>query len=120
MDSKRDGNATLTCNSTGGPATNVTWTRDSKEVPGGISVLTDAMKARYSHILTLDKRLGGLYQCVVSNNKPSEGNASIILKGMLDHYTSLCTMYQYTSDTVAYSSCEVFKTGCMHGSLYIS
>ena len=86
MDSKCDGNATLTCNSTGGPATNVTWTRDSKEVPGGISVLTDAMKARYSHILTLDKRLGGLYQCVVSNNKPSEGNASIILKGTLDYY----------------------------------
>ena len=86
VDPKCDGNATLTCISTGGPATNVTWTRNSKEVLGGISVLMDIMEARYTHILTLEERQGGLYQCVVSNNKPSESNASILLKGTLDYY----------------------------------
>ena len=79
--SSLNGKATLTCISTGGPATTVTWTRDSKEIPGGISVLDDAELAMYTHMLTLNERLGGIYQCVVSNNKPSEGNASITVKG---------------------------------------
>ena len=82
VDSNLNGKATLTCISTGGPATTVTWTRESSKVSGGISVLEDAEHARYIHILTLNERLGGLYQCIVSNNKPSEGNASITVKGI--------------------------------------
>ena len=31
----------LTCTSTGGPATTVTWTRDSETVSGGMTVLDD-------------------------------------------------------------------------------
>ena len=88
VDPKYDGNATLTCISTGGPATTVTWTRNSKAVQGGITVLDDTVQATYSHILTLNERLGGLYQCVVSNNKPSEDNASIIVQGT-------CTLHNY-------------------------
>ena len=78
-DSKLSGKATLTCISTGGPATTVTWTRELTIIPGGISVLDDAEQARYIHTLTLNERLVGLYQCVVSNNKPSEGTANITL-----------------------------------------
>jgi len=67
---------TLTFNSTGGPATTVTWTRDSGTVSGGMTVLDDPVTAQYSHTLTVTGRLGGQYQCTVSNNKPSSANAT--------------------------------------------
>jgi len=72
---------TLTCISTGGPATNVTWTRDSEEVLGGVTVLDNAVTAQYTHTLTVAGRLPGQYQCTVSNNKPSQDSASIRVKG---------------------------------------
>jgi len=33
--------------------------------------------AQYTHTLTVTGRLGGQYQCTVSNNKPSQDSASI-------------------------------------------
>ena len=64
---------TLTCISTGGPATTVTWTRDSETVTKGTeTVLDDPVTARYTHALTVTGRLGGLYTCTVANVKPSE------------------------------------------------
>ena len=72
---------TLTCTSTGGPATTVTWTRDSETVSGGMSVLDDPVTAQYTHTLTVTRRLGGQYQCNVSNNKPSDGTASFTVQG---------------------------------------
>ena len=74
---------TLTCISTGGPATTVMWTRDSKEVIGGMTVLNDTVSAQYTHTLTVTGRLGGLYQLTVFNNKPSQGSASLRVKGRL-------------------------------------
>ena len=65
---------TLTCTSTGGPATTITWGRDSETVSGGMSVLDDPVTAQYTHILTVTGRLGGQYQCNVPN-KPSSANA---------------------------------------------
>ena len=73
---------TLTCISTGGPATTVTWTRDSITVTEGTeTVLDDPETAQYTHTLTLTT--GGEYTCTVSNNKPSSASASITLAGML-------------------------------------
>ena len=70
VDSDLDGTSpqfTLTCISTGGPATTVTWTRDSVTVTEGTeSVLTDPVTANYTHTLT--GRLRGLYTCTVANN----------------------------------------------------
>ena len=67
---------TLTCISTGGPATTVTWTRDSVEASGErMSVLTDPVTAQYTHTLTVNGRLEGQYKCTVSNNKPSTATA---------------------------------------------
>ena len=44
---------TLTCISTGGPATNVTWTRDSDTVTEGTeTVLDNRTTAEYTHTLT--------------------------------------------------------------------
>ena len=72
---------TLTCVSTGGPATTVTWTRNTKDILRGITVLRNPMAANYSHILTLTERLEGQYECNVSNNKPSMATKSIHVQG---------------------------------------
>ena len=73
----------LTCISTGGPATTVTWTRDSITVTeGNATVLDDPVTAQYTHILYVTGRLGGLYTCTVANDKPSNGSAQIIVKGI--------------------------------------
>ena len=72
---------TLTCNSNGGPATTVTWTRDSETVSKGMTVLGDPKTAQYTHTLTVTGRLGGMYQCNVSNNKPSQASASFTVEG---------------------------------------
>ena len=71
---------TLTCISTGGPATTVTWTRDSATAMGdAVTAFNDVTTARYTHTLTVTGRLGGLYQCNVSNSKPSHAVASLIM-----------------------------------------
>ena len=72
---------TLTCVSTGGPATTVTWTRDSEEVTGGMTLLNDTETAQYTHTLTVTGRLPGQYQCTVSNRKPSTANRSFTMEG---------------------------------------
>ena len=79
---------TLTCISTGGPATTVTWTRDLTVLEDNDAylqktVLDNAENATYTHTLNVTGRLGGDYQCTVSNNIPSEDNASITLEGEL-------------------------------------
>ena len=78
---------TLTCISTGGPATDVTWTRDSGEVMGEKStMLDDAENADYTHTLTVTGRLPGLYTCTVENDKPSTVSQSFTVEGeMFDH-----------------------------------
>ena len=76
---------TLTCISTGGPATTVTWTRDSTVVTEGahMTVLDDPVTAQYTHTLTVTEagRQGGLYTCTMANNKPSTASASITVQG---------------------------------------
>ena len=76
---------TLTCISTGGPATTVTWTRDSGEVEGVTeTVLNDPVTAQYTHTLTVtDILVVGLYTCTVSNNKPSSDSANINIQGII-------------------------------------
>ena len=74
---------TLTCISTGGPATTVTWTRDSTTTvtEGTETVLDDPETAQYTHTLTVTGRRPGTYTCTVSNNKPSSAYATITLNG---------------------------------------
>ena len=77
----------LTCISTGGPATTVTWTRDSGEVVGdNETVLNDPVNAQYTHTLNVTERLVGLYTCTVANNKPSNASATITIEGILKVY----------------------------------
>ena len=73
----------LTCNSTGGPATTVTWTRGSDEdslLPvsdnTSVSMLVNATTAQYIHTLNVTgTELPTVYGCSVSNNKPSLARA---------------------------------------------
>ena len=68
---------TLTCISTGGPATTVTWTRDSVTVTeGNETVLDNRETSQYTHTLNVTGRLGGLYTCTVANNRPSNNVTS--------------------------------------------
>ena len=73
---------TLTCISTGGPATTVTWTRDSTTVTEGTeTVLNDPETAQYTHTLTVTA--AGVYTCTVTNNKPSSAtSAGITVPGI--------------------------------------
>ena len=67
----------LTCISTGGPATTVTWTRDSTTVTeGNETVLDDPVTAQYNHTLTVTAT--GVYTCTVANNKPSSATSTNI------------------------------------------
>ena len=73
---------TLTCISTGGPATTVTWTRDSTNVTGGTkTVLGDPVTSQYTHTLTVTGRTLGIYTCTVSNNKPSSKSKNLRVEG---------------------------------------
>ena len=72
----------LTCNSTGGPATTVTWTRNDVTFTRGTeTVLIDPVTAQYTHTLTVSGRPEGLYTCTVSNNKPSQDSAELNTQG---------------------------------------
>ena len=72
---------TLTCISTGGPATTVTWTRDSTPVTtGNVTVLSSQANARYTHTLTVTGRKPGIYTCAVENNKPSDASQKFVVQ----------------------------------------
>ena len=88
VDSNDSPQFTLTCISTGGPATTVTWTRGSVTVTvteGTETVLDDPVTAQYTHTLT--GSTAGVYTCNVSNSKPSSATLSISLLGI---YTRIC------------------------------
>ena len=70
-----DNEFTLTCVSTGGPATTVTWTRNRyyATVHGRAeTVLDDPVTAQYTHFLMVTGKLVGLYTCTVANEISSE------------------------------------------------
>ena len=73
---------TLTCISTGGPATTVTWTRDSTTTvtEGTETVLDNPETAQYTH--TLNVTAAGEYTCTVANSVSSD-SADITLEGII-------------------------------------
>lgn len=81
---------TLTCTSTGGPVTNVTWRKDEKIlfIDGTIYqaklTVIDTEEAIYENALTLrsEMDLTGTYSCEVSNSRSSQ-NKSIIIGSKL-------------------------------------
>ena len=72
---------TLTCISTGGPATTVTWIRGTVNITeGNETVLNDRETAQYTH--TLNVTAAGDYRCTVSNTAFSN-STDITLEGIL-------------------------------------
>ena len=65
----------LTCTSTGGPATTVTWRKDGAVISIGAAyqqtqVVTDATTGTYETVLTIDQSVTdiiGTYSCTVEN-----------------------------------------------------
>ena len=105
---------TLICISTGGPATTVTWTRDSTTVTEGTeTVLDDPVTAQYTHTLTVTGRLPGLYNCTVENNKPSSDSATLEGKGILCKYAKHMCLAVGTNFTVAGGEISVLSTSIL-------
>ena len=76
----------LTCISAGGPATTVTWARDSGVLSQSktltiATVLDDPVTAQYTHTLAVTGRQDGNYSCAVSNSKPSLARAALYVGG---------------------------------------
>ena len=97
---------TLTCNSTGGPPTTVSWRRDGTMLSDNnnnyiSSQLINSVTATYTNTLTVTGRLAGHYQCSVSNVRtPSGSTQSLVVVGkevaicvhrssMIGHYDTL-------------------------------
>ena len=66
---------TLTCVSKGGPATQVMWSRDRKEItenstyPTSQIIVDTTRNAIYNNTLRVRGREGGVYKCTVSNSR---------------------------------------------------
>ena len=77
---------TLTCTSTGGPASTVSWRRDGTMLSDNstyciTSEVTDAETATYIHTLTVIGRLVGEYLCNVSNIRTPSGSSKTLTVG---------------------------------------
>ena len=81
----------LTCISTGGPATYITWTRDSVTITEGTVTYYDTDDGSYANILTVTERLEGLYTCTVANDRPSTASATITVQGIDVYIMFMCT-----------------------------
>ena len=72
---------TLTCTSTGGPATTVTWTKDGAVITPSTThqqtqMIVDSVEGTYQNTLTIAQsvtgdNLYGLYSCMVENSRGS-------------------------------------------------
>ena len=72
----------LTCISTGGPATTVTWTRDPPPAVGLFdTVVVDGVTGTSNNTLLVTGRMEGLYTCAVSNRVSTESSASLTVAG---------------------------------------
>ena len=79
---------TLTCVSTGGPATTVTWTRDGAAVYyDATHVLTQTVTEQstitYSNVLRVTGREPGTYQCSVTNDRGSNTSQNFTIEGII-------------------------------------
>ena len=81
-----DQSRTFICTSTGGPATTVTWRRDSSPlVVDGVTyrqtqTVTDATTATYQNVLTIAQsvtNIYGVYRCIVGNARGTSNGVEV-------------------------------------------
>ena len=70
---------TLTCTSTGGPATTVSWTRGSTMLSDTSQIVTNTVTGTYTNTLRVDMRAAGVYLCTVSNSRSSDTRSLTVL-----------------------------------------
>ena len=83
-----DQSRTLTCTSTGGPATTVTWRRDGVVITLNATYqqtkrLVDLVSGTYQTVLTIDPSVGqivGTYSCTVENVR-GESSKTVVVPG---------------------------------------
>ena len=85
-----DQSRTLTCTSTGGPATTVTWRRDGVVITFSATQqetkrLVDAVNGTYQTVLTINPSVGwsdivGTYKCTVENER-GESSETVVVPG---------------------------------------
>ena len=83
-----DQSRTLTCTSTGGPATTVTWRRDEMVIALNATYqqtksLVDPVTGTYQTVLTIDSSLDqrnivGTYRCTVENDRGSSSETVVV------------------------------------------
>ena len=83
-----DSQFTLTCISTGGPATTVAWTRRLATysyivTEGNETVLDDPVTAQYTHTLTVARSWIGPYKCTVANNVSFVSSTEFDVRGKM-------------------------------------
>ena len=79
---------TLTCTSTGGPATTVTWRRDGAVITLNATHqqtkrLVDPVNGTYQTVLTIDPSVGQIvatYNCTVENDR-GESSRTVVVPG---------------------------------------
>ena len=78
----------MICKTSGGPVTNVTWTRNSEIIEGGVSDITNAhYNTRYTNYVNVTEE--GEYGCRVSNNKPSADESTLnVTSECVNHHIS--------------------------------
>ena len=86
-----DQSRTLTCTSTGGPATTVTWRRDGTVITLNATYkqtknLVDAVNGTYQTVLAIDPSVGqsdlvGTYNCTVENDRGESSETVVVLPG---------------------------------------
>ena len=84
---------TLTCISTGGPATTVTWMKDGDVITLNAThqqtkSLVDSVTSTYQTVLTIDpslhySRVVGTYNCAVKNDR-GESSETVVVPGKVE------------------------------------
>ena len=78
---------TLTCISTGGPATTVSWTRNNVTQGNGNNMLADGVTGEATNTLLVTGGVEGLYKCTVENEVSSQSSAELNVKGNILNIT---------------------------------
>ena len=90
----------LTCNTTGGPVSNVIWTRDGLLLDNtGPLVLTNASTASYTNVLEVNNRTPGTYTCQIRGaDNQILGSKDFTVDGMLLCAILFCYFELLTND----------------------
>ena len=104
---------TLTCTSTGGPATTVTWRRDGAVITPNATyqqtkAVVDHVASIYQTVLAIDSSVSqsdivGTYNCTVENARGRSSRTIVV--GKLTLYTCCCYLHYIDTATLLLSFC---------------